>query len=95
MKIEEVNLGFTKLSSWDWLYGYTPQFTVNLEERFDWGIIDIYLRVENNIIQETRVFSDSLNCEYISELNRVLLKKKYNFEGIEEAISELNNAEYS
>lgn len=34
--------------SYDWVYGYTPEFTINLEERFDWGSLDIYFNVINN-----------------------------------------------
>lgn len=33
---------FNELRSWDWLYGNTPNFTNELEKRFDWGIVDIF-----------------------------------------------------
>lgn len=34
-----------ELTSWDWLFQYTPQFSNNLEEKFSWGLIDIYFDV--------------------------------------------------
>jgi len=36
---------YTELTSWEWLFQKTPQFTNNLETRFDWGIIDIFFKV--------------------------------------------------
>jgi lipoate-protein ligase A len=40
---------YNELTSWEWLYQKTPQFTNNLETRFDWGIIDIFVNVVDGI----------------------------------------------
>lgn len=42
-KVENV---WKELGSWNWLYGNTPKFTNNVEKRFDWGVVDVYVHVE-------------------------------------------------
>lgn len=39
---------YEELKSWDWTYQSTPQFTNNMETRFIWGIIDLYVQVEKS-----------------------------------------------
>ncbi|EGR34691.1 lipoate-protein ligase a, putative, partial [Ichthyophthirius multifiliis] len=68
---QNINQIFNEISSWDWLYGQTPKFTNNIETRFDWGIIDFYFQVENNIIKECKVYSDCLYADFISKMNRI------------------------
>ena len=41
---------FKEYSGHEWLYQNTPNFTNNIETRFDWGIMDVYFHVEKGII---------------------------------------------
>lgn len=72
------------MSSWDWLFGYAPEFSVNHEERFSWGSVEILLNVEKNVITESKIYSDCLNPDYITKLTEAFPGKRYDFDGIEE-----------
>jgi len=52
---------FSKQSSWDWNFGQTPPFTHHLDERFTWGGVEIFLDVDQGIIQQATIFSDMLD----------------------------------
>ncbi len=52
---------FAKQSSWQWNFGQTPPFTHHLDERFTWGGVEIFLDVEQGVIQQATIFSDMLD----------------------------------
>lgn len=52
---------FALQSSWDWNFGQSPPFTHNMDERFSWGGVDVYLEVEKGVIQQATVFGDMLD----------------------------------
>ncbi|WP_425803867.1 lipoate--protein ligase [Desulfitobacterium sp. Sab5] len=59
---------YAKYSSWDWLYGKTPQFDVVLETRFPWGGIDLGLTLRNGRITESKIYSDAMNANLIKQI---------------------------
>jgi len=63
---------FKEYSSDKWLYQQTPEFSNNIETRFDWGVIDVYVKVEQGNIKEGKVFSDCLFPEFIENINTLL-----------------------
>lgn len=85
-KIEKINEMFIHYNSWDWKFGECPEFTNSLSYKFDFGLIDLSLKVERGIIEESIVYSDSLLTELIDSINLNLkdLKAKfvYDKEGI-------------
>jgi lipoate-protein ligase A len=45
-KIKEI---YDQTTSWEWLYQKSPDFTDEMETRFDWGIIDITVQVQGGM----------------------------------------------
>lgn len=56
------------LSSWDWRVGKTPTCTMQLENRFGWGGIELYLDVQRGAVAHAQVFSDALDEELIAAI---------------------------
>lgn len=54
-----------------WVYGKSPDFDVLLEQRFDWGEVQIGLTVKGGYVAEGRVFSDAMNAGAIAGLAAV------------------------
>ncbi|KAJ3153774.1 Biotin/lipoate A/B protein ligase [Geranomyces michiganensis] len=44
-----------EITTWDWIYGQTPDFTHRLEQQFSWGTVDIILQVHRGMIAEAAV----------------------------------------
>ena len=85
--IVSLNQYFETLKSWNWLYGQTLQFTHKLEERFDWGTIDCQFDVNNGVINDLRIYSDSLYPDMIDELITQMRNQKYAPEVLRESIN--------
>jgi lipoate-protein ligase A len=78
-----------KSEDWSWRYGESPQFTHHLETRFDWGILDIHLDVQNAMITQAKVFSDALNADFIESFAALLENSQYGAEGVRKIRSTL------
>lgn len=67
-EIEELAGLYNKYSSWEWLYGNTPEFDIEFTKRFEWGGIDLGLKLKKGYIEEAVIFSDSMEADLIQEL---------------------------
>lgn len=72
-----LNKYYEQMADWDWRFGKTPAFSHHIETRFDWGIVDLHLDVQQAVIIEVVIFSDALNVELIDELKQTLTDTKY------------------
>ena len=70
------------LSSWDWLYGKTPEFTDSYKKRFFWGEIEILLKVNNGIVGDVTVYTDSLNVTIVDIIKGCLLGIQFQVENL-------------
>jgi lipoate-protein ligase A len=59
--LKEIQGLYNKHSSWQWRLGRTPRFDMLLEERFSWGEVQLHLTVKDGVINEAKVYSDSLD----------------------------------
>lgn len=78
-----------KYLSKEFLYNSNPSFTHKIENRFSFGIIEIRLTCEGNIIKGCEIFSDSLDLMFIQAIKNVFLDKEYSFDGVEQIRKEL------
>ncbi len=83
------NETFAKFSRWDWNFGNTPQFTHSLDERFNWGGIELHLDVNKGNITEVKLFTDSLDPAPLELLEQRLMNLPYNNAAISNAINNL------
>lgn len=49
-----------KYFSWEWNIGETPNFSVELEHRFDWGLVDLQLDLKGGKVHRAKLFTDAL-----------------------------------
>ena len=59
-------------ASWEWNYGPKMPFTVEFEERFPWGGVQIQLSVESGVIRQAKVYSDAMDWSLAPKLEQVL-----------------------
>jgi lipoate-protein ligase A len=86
LKIPELNTIHTELSSWDWRFGFTPQFQHNMETRFPWGVIDLYLTAENGKIISSKLYSDTLYPAFVDAIQKAIVGITYDSKGINQAM---------
>ena len=81
-KIPKINELFNYYNTWEWKFGESPEFTNSLTHKFDWGLVDLCIRVEKGVIVDSTVFSDCLVIEFIDLLNTMLhnLRGKFSYD---------------
>jgi lipoate-protein ligase A len=90
---EEINSLYDKYSSWQWRYGESPKFDISLQKRFSWGEIEICLVCKDGYIVDSKVYSDAMDYEIITEISKKLDGTKFQMEAIVNSIRELNQDE--
>jgi lipoate-protein ligase A len=70
LAIPEVREQQEQLSSWDWCYGESPKFSLNITHRFEWGICDLYIDWEHGVVKRSKLYSDALSPDLIAALQQ-------------------------
>lgn len=78
---------YQELKDWHWRFGQTPKFSHDFETRFDWGMVDVNIESEQNIIKDIKVFSDTLFPVIVEQFELHLRGARYSAEGVSEAAS--------
>lgn len=84
---------YSKYSSWDWLYGKTPQFDVVFETRFPWGGIDLGLTLNKGIVTASKIYSDAMNANLIEQIASAFIGIPLTSEDIRQGLDSLEVAE--
>ncbi len=63
-------------SSWEWCYGETPDFDISMKNRFSWGGVELYFKLDEGVVKKAEVYSDALCEEIISELPALFTNMK-------------------
>lgn len=69
-------------SSWEWKFGKSPECETSCSKRFDWGELEVYLKLNAMHISEVMVFSDMLDVELPGLIERLLTGKRYDMEDV-------------
>ena len=83
-----------KYMTWEWNYGESPQFEVVKTARFAGGKVAFHLNVKDGFIKGCKIFGDFLGKEDISDIENLLLNKKYKEEEVKEVLSNIPLNEY-
>eukprot|EP00769_Ergobibamus_cyprinoides_P004311 gnl/Ergobibamus_cyprinoides/596.p1 GENE.gnl/Ergobibamus_cyprinoides/596~~gnl/Ergobibamus_cyprinoides/596.p1 ORF type:complete len:288 (+),score=91.22 gnl/Ergobibamus_cyprinoides/596:220-1083(+) len=87
---------YLSMESWDWRFGHSPDFSHELEHKFDWGLVTIHLDVVGGRVCRARVFSDALVPAVVDELEMSLQPDRndpLHYSGVDLAASVLRAAE--
>lgn len=79
----EVQKTFETYSSWEWRYGKSPECETSYSHRFDWGEVEVWLKLHKMYISEITVYSDALDVELPRKLEQMLLNKRYDMADLE------------
>lgn len=94
-QIQSLDEHYQKLSDWQWRFGRTPDFSHQMETRFEWGMIALHLDVEKAHVQKCKIFSDALDTSLVELLEKKLVGMLYNSQGVSEHLTALAQAEPS
>ncbi len=88
-QMPELKSQYDQLSSWDWLYGNTLEFSHKMDEYLSLGFFDIHFKVEEGQIRDLKIYTDCLYPTLIDELSEALRDKAYRADTVQVAMKEL------
>jgi len=80
-----------KHRSWDWRVGRTPQFDLELDTRFDWGGVQLLLRLSEGKIVRAEVYSDAMDAELPEVLRGLLEGERLGSQTLAQAVGRAEN----
>ncbi|HDQ92977.1 MAG TPA: hypothetical protein ENN89_02540, partial [Synergistetes bacterium] len=83
-----------KYASWEWNYGKSPDFDVRRNYRFEFGKVDLRIRVVKGSISDCRFFGDFFGNGDITALEKNLRGTLFNREVFSEKVSSLKIGHY-
>lgn len=83
-----------RYANWDWNYGKSPKFNVELSNRFAAGSVDIRLHIVKGIIQESKIFGDFFGVGDVSDIENKLNGVRYDREAIETVLEDIDLSHY-
>lgn len=87
--IPELNEQYERLSSFEWLFEQTLEFTQRMEEYLSLGFFDFQFKVDDAIITDLHIYTDCLYPELVEDLTQSLRKKTFTMDSIEKSITDL------
>lgn len=61
-----------QMNSWEWTFSESPKFDISLQDRFDWGTVEIGMVIDKGRIQSFQVFTDSNEVCYFQNVMRAM-----------------------
>lgn len=87
--IQTIRAYADEFGSWQWLYGTRTPCSFSVEERFAWGSISFELYVEAGIIQNAKVYSDSMDWEIAGKVTKAFTDCRFGTSAMQNALREI------
>lgn len=77
----------TRFETWEWNYGYSPEFNLKNSKRFDGGRVEVLMDVDEGHIQSIRFRGDYLGLKDVSEIEQKLVGTTFRKEDVLEVLN--------
>ena len=82
-----------KHASWEWRLGETPQFDLEIENRFDWGNVQLLLVLRHTHVEDVKVYTDALDTELAQAIRALLVGCRFGSAPMADALAACENAQ--
>lgn len=72
-RLDDIEVIYNRNKSWEWCYGKTAESDLILETRFDWGEVQLHVKLKQSKIESITIYSDALDQQYIEEMSPILI----------------------
>ena len=77
----------TRFSTWEWNYGYSPEFNLKNAKRFNGGRIEVLMDVGEGFIKSIRFLGDYLGLHDVTVIEQQLVNVRYKKEEVLEVLN--------
>lgn len=83
-----------KYETWDWNFGFSPNYNFQKAIKVPAGFIEVHLDVIHGIIEKAKIFGDFFASKSIEELEELLIGQKHEVATLEVLFSGINLTEF-
>ena len=83
-----------KYETWDWNFGFSPQYNFRKAIKVPAGFIEVHLDVVKGMIEKAKVFGDFFASQPIEEFEAQLIGQKHEVESLKTLFSQLDLVSY-
>lgn len=83
-----------RYKKWEWNYGRSPAYNVQVSHKFPSGLVDIRLDVKRGIIKQCKIYGDFFGVGNIEDVERALEGVRHERKAVEEALFSLDIEHY-
>ena len=86
-KFQEI---YEQYASWEWRYGKSPECETVCQKRFDWGEVQVHMKLKNLYVEECKVYSDALDVELPQKIETLLQGQRFDMQNVKTEDKQLN-----
>lgn len=83
-----------KYETWDWNFGFSPNYNFKKAIKIPAGFIEIHLDVEKGMIKQAKIFGDFFASKPIEEFEDLIINEKHDINIIADKLSKINLTDY-
>ena len=83
-----------KYETWDWNFGFSPNYNFKKAIKLPAGFIEIHLDVEQGIIEKAKIFGDFFASRAIEELEEQLIGQRHDIATLEKLFTTIDLTEF-
>ena len=91
-KVREIQA--ERFGNWDWNYGQSPAFAIQMSQKFPFGFVDFRFNVEQGVIKEVKVYGDFFGLGDISDVEDALVGVRFEREAVNQVFENLDVNKY-
>ena len=93
--IEAINrLVKDKFDTWDWNYGYSPNYAFTKTIKTSGGKIDFHMNVRDGVIEEIKIFGDFFSQKPIENIEKLLSGRRHDPQSIRKTLETIEFNSY-
>lgn len=83
-----------KQSTWEWVYGKSPDYNIKRGVKYQSGKITTYADVHGSIIKNIKIYGDFFGINDVDDIEKVLVGRKYTYADVLEALQQFDISKY-
>lgn len=83
-----------RFGNWEWNYGQSPAFAIQMSQKFPFGFVDFRFNVEQGVIKEVKVYGDFFGLGDISDVEDALVGVRFEREAVNQVFENLDFNKY-
>jgi len=90
-KVNEVKALENVRKSHDWNFGKSPEYDILLEDKFDGGLVSLWLNIKNGKIKDIKFTGDFMSSTDFEEINKLFIDQKFTIDNVESILTSIEN----